>query len=1068
MSFQPAGFVGVRSALLPWNTFGSWEERVTASPSSEMGLGDTFAESRTRLRARLRDLLSQPTLREALFIASPDLDQALAHWFEAPDSEKGLRAERSLVRYFSRMCGRSTPFGLFAGCSVGKVGERTSLRLSGQTGYVRHTRLDMDYLCTLADVLAQDPLLRQELRYRPNSSLYASGGRLRYAEARLKNKSRSYHLVAVEETSYLLDTLKRAELGASLRALAEALVEDDITLEEAEGFILELIESQVLMPELSPAVTGPEPIHDLIAQLKALPDGEAPAAILEGAREALLAIDAEPLGLPNTRYLEIAESLRALPAKVELNRLFQTDLVKPAPEATVGPKVLAEVQRGVALLHRLSGARGKDALSRFMEAFNGRYEGQEIPLVEALDEESGIGFDAAQGPGAEASPLLEGLAFPGGEGEGTAPWGAREVFLLKKVMALATEGGRVLRLAEEELKPLEAKTPAPLPESFCAMARVAASSPEAIESGDFKVCLSGVSGPSGANLLGRFCHGDEELTREVKAYLGAEEARRPEAVHAEIVHLPEGRIGNVILRPQLRGYEIPYLGRSGAPEEAQIPVTDLLVSIRGGRIVLRSRRLDKEVLPRLTNAHNYSFRSLGLYRFLCMLQHQGVAGGLGWSWGVLDSLPFLPRVEVGRLVLAKARWKAEAEGWKAALKAEGHERWKALQAWRTGLGLPRLVLLVDGDNKLPVDLDNVLSVEAFFDLVKKRSGFTLEEFYPGPEELCAEGPEGRFVHELVVPFTLSGELRAAVGEGKVAASALPRSFQPGSEWLYAKLYAGSSGVDQLLRERVTPMVREILASGAADSWFFIRYGDPDWHVRLRFHGDPARLASEVLPRLEALGGGLVRKLGVDTYDRELERYGGNAGMALSEQFFQLDSDAVLGILDTYTGDAGAEARWRLCLKGMDLLLEDLGFDLEAKHKVMETLRGSFLREFRGEGAFERQLGDRFRKDRKALEALLDPAKESEGELGPGVAILRQRSKGLKPIGEALRRLSSEGQLGNPLQDLAGSYLHMHANRLLRASARAQELVLYDFLMRLYESRLARGLAGEKRAVLVTA
>jgi hypothetical protein len=32
---------------------------------------------------------------------------------------------------------------------------------------------------------------------------------------------------------------------------------------------------------------------------------------------------------------------------------------------------------------------------------------------------------------------------------------------------------------------------------------------------------------------------------------------------------------------------------------------------------------------------------------------------------------------------------------------------------------------------------------------------------------------------------------------------------------------------------------------------------------------------------------------------------------------------------------------------------------------------------------------------------------------------------------------------------------MHANRMLRSTQRAQELVLYDFLDRLYESRAAR-------------
>ena len=46
------------------------------------------------------------------------------------------------------------------------------------------------------------------------------------------------------------------------------------------------------------------------------------------------------------------------------------------------------------------------------------------------------------------------------------------------------------------------------------------------------------------------------------------------------------------------------------------------------------------------------------------------------------------------------------------------------------------------------------------------------------------------------------------------------------------------------------------------------------------------------------------------------------------------------------------------------------------------------------------------------------------------------------------------QLTLPLPELAVSYLHMHANRLLRSAHRAQELVLYDFLARLYQSQAA--------------
>ena len=161
--------------------------------------------------------------------------------------------------------------------------------------------------------------------------------------------------------------------------------------------------------------------------------------------------------------------------------------------------------------------------------------------------------------------------------------------------------------------------------------------------GDFRLFLAGVVGPSGARLLGRFCHADPDLAAGVAAHLPAEEALRPDAVFAEVVHLPEGRLGNILARPTYRGYEIPYLGRSAAPAGRQLPLSDLRVSVDGGRVVLRSARLGREVVPRLTSAHNFA-AGQGVYRFLCALQGQGVAGGLGWDWGPLAGSAFLPRV----------------------------------------------------------------------------------------------------------------------------------------------------------------------------------------------------------------------------------------------------------------------------------------------------------------------------------------------------------------------------------------------------------------------------------------
>src|SRR5262249_8870039 len=149
-------------------------------------------------------------------------------------------------------------------------------------------------------------------------------------------------------------------------------------------------------------------------------------------------------------------------------------------------------------------------------------------------------------------------------------------------------------------------------------------------------------------------------------------------VFAEIVHLPEGRLGNILARPVLRAYEIPYLGRAGVPAYRQIPVTDLRVSVAFGQVVLRSERLGGRVIPRLSCAHHFH-ASRGFYAFLCALEARGRAGGLGWSWGRLGEAQFLPRVVSGRLVLSRASWRADQDELGRLARARGGARVRAGQ-----------------------------------------------------------------------------------------------------------------------------------------------------------------------------------------------------------------------------------------------------------------------------------------------------------------------------------------------------------------------------------------------------
>ncbi len=1097
--FAPSGFFAFRTPLYPYEELEAWGAGL-ASPSTSAEAEEEFAAAwaadRALLRERLRALLERPEVRESVFLASPSLSDGLDVWKKDPEGKKGQRAERALVRYVLRMCARPTPFGLFSGCSVGRLvgaDEPSRLRLAPRGKYDRHTRLDMDYLFALVEELIKDPTVRGALRYLPNSSLYHAAGRMRYAEARLDGKVRSHHLVAVTPTSYLEETLARAAGGARIEDLSQALVDSDpdgeITREDADEYLNELVQSQLLVPDFGLPVTGQESIHDLLDQLRTLPDlaiGHTVRERLLATRDAIAAIDAAGVGADPERYREIERSLEELPTPVELSRLFQVDMVKPVAEAALGPAVIAELSRGVEVLHKIFGRSRMEALDNFRRDFGERYgEGRWVPLLEVLDEEVGIGYEKSRSAGAEASPLLAGVALGGPPAAQTVPWGNFQGVMLAKLEAALASGAQEIEITDADVEKLKVTDASPMPDSFQVMATLSAASEEDLDAGHFEILWRGAGGPSGARLLGRFCHADAELTRLTLAHLRAEEAHQSGAIFAEVVHLPQGRIGNILARPVLREYEIPFLGRSGAPADKQIGVSDLDVTVTGNRIVLRSRSLSREVIPRLSSAHNFAMGSLGLYRFLCTLQSQNVVAGLYWGWSTFDGSAFLPRVRVGRTILSRATWRMteeEIETWK---KAKGAGLLAAARAWREKRKIPRLATLADGDNELLVDFENPLELDTFFDLIEERKNAVLHELFPGPDKLCVTGPEGRFLHEIVVPYDrkrpeavappVAAEAAKGESDGAPATSpgttiappkttvAIQRSFPPGSEWLYLKVYTGNSTADGILRDAIGPALREAQAVGDLDSWFFIRYGDPEWHLRVRLHGDPHTLLIHALPRLEKavsplLADGRAWKIQLDTYEREIERYGGPLGMPVCEQLFGFDSDACLGIVETLEGDEGADARWRLAFRGADLILADLGIADERKVNLMGLMRENFAKEFGGQKSLDVSIDQKYRTEKKSLAALLAPEPAEDDPLAPGYAILAERSRRSAPGLAELARLEAAGELNR--LDLASSLIHMHINRMIRSAARAHEAVIYGLLHREYQARAARARKGK--------
>lgn len=701
----------------------------------------------------VRELCSRPEIQEAIFLASPELAAEIPKWLN-DDMKENKERERMLyscMRYILRMSTRPTPFGVFAGFSIGRWGEKTEMDLAPRQDYQRHTRLDMNYLCSLALDLAKRPEIKHRIRYYPNSSIYRVGEQIRYVEYRYRNNNRTHHIVAVDDNEYLQRVLNEAEQGAEFDRLAEILIDEEITLEEAQGFIDELIDSQILVHDLEPAITGPEFLDQILEVLHRFPEGESFHQTLSDIRETLRRIDSSPVGTTLQLHKDIADHLKPLGTALEMKYLYQTDMVKPVSTCQLDQNRADDVLNALEVMNRLTPPWENANLKKFKETFMERYEDQEVPLSLVLDSETGIGYKQGAAVAGDVSPLVDDLVLPGGAGSNDRElrWNPIQSFLFNKYRDWLTQGGEV-ELTDEELKPFPANW-TDLPDTISTMIHVLYDP----GNGGERFIIESAGGSGAANLLGRFCHAHSETNDLVMEIMAKEAELSPDIIYAEIVHLPQSRIGNILLRPVIRPYEIPYLARSAVSTEFQIRPDDLMVSIKGNRVVLRSRRLNKIVIPRLTTAHNFSNNALPIYQFLCDLQSQNKRGGVSFNWGALSGdYPVLPRVVYKNIILAMARWNIQVNDPLKKIMAvrDDEALLKAVTNWRTELKIPAQVLLADGDNELFIDFESVLSIQTLLSVVKKRGNFQLVESLFSRENALVRSSEGSFTNEFVLSF----------------------------------------------------------------------------------------------------------------------------------------------------------------------------------------------------------------------------------------------------------------------------------------------------------------------------
>lgn len=285
---------------------------------------------------------------------------------------------------------------------------------------------------------------------------------------------------------------------------------------------------------------------------------------------------------------------------------------------------------------------------------------------------------------------------------------------------------------------------------------------------------------------------------------------------------------------------------------------------------------------------------------------------------------------------------------------------------------------------------------------------------------------------------------------------MQRTFIPGSEWLFFKIYTGHKSADEILVSYLYLAAERLKAEKAISDYFFIRYTDPKFHIRFRFHVPDVSNYGQVFRAIydclsPCMENAVIWNVLCDTYQREIERYGASS-MELSEHLFCMDSRHMLALLGLLADSQNAEQdRWQLSLRLIDDTLSAFGYTAEDKKELLEKMSAGFKTEFGfTNSTFNKQLNDKFRMQRKNVESVFEPETDP---VGAYTAILDLRRRETEALAEQILPLTERERIEK--DDYVRSVIHMTMNRLFRSKNRIYEMVIYDFLFRYYQSALAK-------------
>ncbi|MBR2894189.1 MAG: lantibiotic dehydratase [Oscillospiraceae bacterium] len=984
-------------------------------------------------------------LSEALEIASESLSCSIQSESINHDSKQYQQIMSSLFKYYTRLTTRTTPFGLFAGVSLGRFEEENNMTVAHLESHKKRARPDMRWVYNLITKMEREESIQGLIRYRFNESAYQSGDRMeRINGSNFQDQvSENEMYTSIKFSAAVKFVIKVAADWISFCDLKNLLVGEypEVPENVLNSFLLQLIQNGFLLSELRPPLMNTDVLQYILSVLHDIESCDAVDQYIHSLSRIEDAIkeynvSSSENGLEKYRYA-IGQMKQLCPA----SNYLQVDMKSDMISNTLSQEEKVELEKFVYAIQRLAPASSmSDELIQYRDEFLEKYGADtEVAVLKLLDVDQGLGVPRNYpGSGFKNRKIQK-------KGKSEKEVRLEEVINRKVLLAIKNQQHSV-SLSEDEIDDIcgkdtegQSKVSMNYPISFELFLFAHPRNKQSDYS--FTVAPAAASTMYG-KVFGRF---RDMFSQEEADFYDATFSQvkdiTPDFILAEISEFPStSRVANVSCSTNGYDYQIA-VNTSPCQGKKIIAIDDLYIGIDSAthQFYIKSKALDRRILVQRSNMLNPLYCS-AVVRFLSEISsvyHYSPITAISKLTHI--RYDYCPRIAIGKVIVSPEQWSLSKRSLGVTTRASFFLKFAE---YKRSWGLPRFIYLNQSDNRLLLDTENELHVQEIWNAIKNSEAkIVLSEMTCGLGDHATRDLDGNsYVTEIVVPVLLNQKCVEGADVPKVVGKAKSNLSQnrmnidrqktvvlPGQEnWLFFKLYGSSKRRNELisvLGGDLTQLVENKIAS----KFFYIRYSDPESHIRVRVQATSDNLLSlfqkmtAILERLQE--NGFISKYTIDTYQREVERYGGCKLIRDAEDYFFHDSQLAMTIIHKVRMEKASINLDYIGCSFIVLVLTTLGFSQKEMLSYLDSRvnRNSYRKDFQDN-----------KKMLMSAVNIADAWEEIRSIPGYDVvyAELNKLNVELKKYLEAIIEADVAGELTSSPIRIAASIIHMFFNRLV--------------------------------------